>query len=195
MKKAPRIWLKNPLDILTPASPGGDSGAGGGIVVEGGKIAELVAAGNRPENIDETIDCSRHVILPGLVNTHHHFYQTLTRAHPDAINKELFDWLVALYPVWAKAVNRDSFRLATRLALTELLMSGCTTVSDHHYVYPGTIADAMDIQAEEAERLGMRMTLNRGSMDLSEKDGGLPPDSVVQSTDEILKDCDRVISA
>lgn len=183
-----RIWLKNPLAILA-------ENAGGGIVVDGAHIVALVPAGNRPGDIDETIDCSRHVILPGLINTHHHFYQTLTRAHPDAINKELFDWLKSLYPVWGRAVNRDSFRMATRLALTELLMSGCTTVSDHHYVYPGGLEDAMDIQVEEARRLGMRMTLNRGSMDLSEKDGGLPPDSVVQSTDAILKDSERVIKA
>lgn len=180
--------MKDPLAILA-------ENAGGGIVVDGAHIVALVPAGNRPGDIDETIDCSRHVILPGLINTHHHFYQTLTRAHPDAINKELFDWLKSLYPVWGRAVNRDSFRMATRLALTELLMSGCTTVSDHHYVYPGGLEDAMDIQVEEARRLGMRMTLNRGSMDLSEKDGGLPPDSVVQSTDAILKDSERVIKA
>ncbi len=183
-----RIWLKNPLAILA-------ENAQGGIVVEGSRIVEKIAAEKRPENIDETIDCSALVILPGLINTHHHFYQTLTRAHPVAINKELFDWLKSLYPVWGKAVNRDSFRLATRLALTELLMSGCTTVSDHHYVYPGGLEDAMDIQVEEAEKLGMRMTLNRGSMDLSQKDGGLPPDSVVQSTDAILRDSERVIKA
>lgn len=183
-----RIWLKQPLAILA-------EDAVGGVVVEGTRIAELVGQNKRPENIDETIDCSRHVLVPGLINTHHHFYQTLTRAHKVAINKELFDWLKALYPVWGRAVNRESFRLATRLALTELLMSGTSTVSDHHYLYPGGIEDAMDIQVEEAERLGMRITLNRGSMDLSKKDGGLPPDSVVQSTDAILTDCERVISS
>lgn len=183
-----RTWLKAPLAILA-------QGAEGGVVVEGAKIAELVPPGGKPEDISETVDCSRLVLIPGLINTHHHFYQTLTRAHPQAINKELFDWLKALYPVWGKALNRDSFRLATRLALTELLMSGCTAVSDHHYVFPTGLDDAMDIQVEEAGRLGMRMTLNRGSMDLSEKDGGLPPDSVVQTTDEILADCERVIKA
>ncbi len=186
--KPQRTWLKNPLAILAERSEGG-------LVVENGRIVERVNSNQRPENITQTIDCSEHVLLPGLINTHHHFYQTLTRAHPDAINKELFGWLKALYPIWGKAVNPESFRLATRLALTELLMSGCTTVSDHHYVYPGGLENAMDIQVEEAHRLGMRMTLNRGSMDLSEKDGGLPPDSVVQTMDEILKDCERVIKA
>ena len=183
-----RIWLRQPLAIMAER-------AGGGIVIDGSRIVELVPAGGNPSApVDEIFDCSRHVVIPGLVNTHHHFYQTLTRAHPDAINKELFNWLIALYPVWAKTVNRDSFRLATRLALTELLMSGCTTASDHQYLYPAGIEDAMDIQAEEAEALGMRITLTRGSMDLSQKDGGLPPDSVVQDIDVILADSERVIS-
>jgi len=183
-----RTWLKHPLAILA-------ENAAGGIVIEDGKIVALIKPGEQAREIDETIDCSQHVLLPGLINTHHHFYQTLTRAHPDAINKELFDWLKALYPVWGRALNRDSFRLATRLALTELLMSGCTSVSDHHYVYPDGLDDAMDIQVEEAARLGMRITLNRGSMDLSQKDGGLPPDCVVQDTDAILRDSERVINA
>ncbi len=183
-----RIWLRQPLAIMA-------EGAGGGVVTDGSRIAELVPAGGKPSApVDEVFDSSRHVVIPGLVNTHHHFYQTLTRAHPAAINKELFDWLIALYPVWAKTVNRDSFRLATRLALTELLMNGCTTASDHHYLYPAGIDDAMDIQAQEAEALGMRITLTRGSMDLSQKDGGLPPDSVVQDIDVILADSERVIS-
>jgi 8-oxoguanine deaminase len=182
-----RIWLRNPLAILADA-------AGGGLVIEGSRIVELVKAGASPSvAVDRTEDCSTHVVLPGLINTHHHFYQTLTRAHPAAINKELFDWLKALYPVWARTVNRDSFRLATRLALTELMMSGCTTASDQQYLFPAGIDDAMDIQAEEAESLGMRITLTRGSMDLSQKDGGLPPDSVVQSIDAIMADSERVI--
>jgi 8-oxoguanine deaminase len=183
---APRLWLKHPLAILA-------AGAGGGLVVEGGKIAELVPAGGVPAlPVGAAFDCSRHVVLPGLVNTHHHFYQTLTRAHPQAIDKKLFDWLKALYPVWAKAVTPESFRLATRLALTELMLSGCTTTSDHQYLYAAGIEDAIDVQAEEARAIGMRMTLNRGSMNLSAKDGGLPPDSVVQDADTILADCERV---
>jgi 8-oxoguanine deaminase len=183
---AKRLWLKQPLAILAKE-------AGGGIVIEGDRIAELVAAGKTPHlPVDANFDCSRHVVLPGLINTHHHFYQTLTRAHAKAINKELFDWLKALYPVWAKAVTPDSFRLATRLALTELMMSGCTTASDHQYLFPAGLEDALDIQAEEALAAGMRLTLNRGSMNLSVKDGGLPPDSVVQTADVILADCERV---
>jgi 8-oxoguanine deaminase len=180
------VWLKNPLGIL-------GRNAGGGIVVQGSRILELVAAGKEPQaRPDLVFDASCHVVLPGLVNTHHHFYQTLTRAHPKAINKELFDWLKALYPLWAR-LTPEALRLATRLALAELLMSGVTTTSDHHYVFPSGLDDAMDIQVDEALTLGMRMTVTRGSMNLSEKDGGLPPDSVVQDEDAILADCERVI--
>jgi len=178
------MLIKNPLAVLAV-------GAECGIVVENGKIAQLVKANETPE-CDHVFDASQHVVLPGLINTHHHFYQTLTRAHPDAINKELFDWLKALYPVWAK-LNPEAHRIATRLALTELLMSGVTTSSDHHYVFPPGLDEAMDIQVEEAAKLGVRMTVTRGSMNLSVKDGGLPPDSVVQDQDTILADCERVI--
>ena len=179
-----RLWIKRPLAVLA-------ENAAGGIVVENGLIVETVTAGFTPLH-DQSFDASQHVVIPGLVNTHHHFYQTLTRAHPNAINKELFDWLKALYPLWAR-LTPEAHRIATRLALTELMMSGVTTTSDHHYVFPGGLDDAMDIQVEEARRVGVRMTVTRGSMNLSEKDGGLPPDSVVQDHDTILVDCERVI--
>nr|WP_306269182.1 8-oxoguanine deaminase [Pararhizobium sp. IMCC3301] len=182
------LWIRNPLAILADQ-------AAAGIVVDGGRITELVPVGGTPADPDATVfDASRHVVIPGLINTHHHFFQTLTRAHPAAINKELFPWLQALYPIWAQNVKPDAFRLATRLALTELMMSGCSCASDHQYLYPGGLEDAMDIQVEEAEKLGIRMTLTRGSMNLSVKDGGLPPDSVVQDEDTILSDCERVIN-
>ncbi|MDP8998244.1 MAG: 8-oxoguanine deaminase [Pseudomonadota bacterium] len=179
-----KLWVKNPLAILA-------EGAAGGIVVENGVIVELAKRGVTPV-YDQVFDASAHVILPGLINTHHHFYQTLTRAHPDAINKELFDWLKALYPIWAR-LNPEAHRIATRLALIELMMSGVTTTSDHHYVFPAGLDDAMDFQVEEARKLGMRMTVTRGSMNLSQKDGGLPPDSVVQDHDTILADSERII--
>jgi 8-oxoguanine deaminase len=178
-----RLWIKNPLAILA-------NGAENGIIVEKGRITHLVGRGQVPAH-DHVFDASAHVVLPGLINTHHHFYQTLTRAHPRAINKELFDWLKALYPVWAR-LNPEAHRIATRLALTELMMSGVTTTSDHHYVFPPGFDDAMDIQVEEARKLGMRMTVARGSMNLSQKDGGLPPDSLVQDQDTILADSERV---
>lgn len=181
------LWLKDPLAILA-------ENAERGVVVAGGRIVELVAKGTNPTTaVDEIFEAGRHVLLPGLVNTHHHFYQTLTRAHPDAINKELFAWLKTLYPVWAR-LRPEDLAVATRLALTELLMSGVTTTSDHHYVYPQGLDEAVDIQVTEARRAGLRMTVTRGSMNLSVKDGGLPPDSVVQDEDAILADCERVIA-
>jgi len=181
-----RLWLKNPLAILA-------EGAGGGLVVEDGRIAELVPAGQSPSRpADQVFDCSRHVVLPGLINTHHHFYQTLTRAHPQAINKPLFPWLQALYPVWAR-LTPEALDAATRLALVELMLSGCTTAADHHYVFPAGLENAVDIQARVVGELGIRAMLTRGSMNLSVKDGGLPPDSVVQDEDEILADSERVL--
>src|SRR5271165_5728919 len=180
-----RTWIKDPLAIFA-------DGAERGLVVEGTRIAGRVGRGATPERIDAIFDASRHVVLPGLVNTHHHFYQTLTRAHPSAINKPLFAWLTSLYPIWAR-LKPNHLRLAARLALTELLMSGCTTAADHHYLYPAGLENAVDIEVEEARRLGIRMTVSRGSMNLSAKDGGLPPDSVVQDEDTILADSERVL--
>ena len=181
-----RLWIKTPLAILAP-------GAEGGLVVEGGRIVELVARGGAPaEPVDASFDASRHVVLPGLVNAHHHFYQTLTRAHPAAINKELFPWLQALYPIWAR-LKPAQLKVAAKLALVELMLSGCTTAADHHYLYPEGLENAVDIEAEAAREIGMRMTITRGSMNLSQKDGGLPPDSVVQSADDILADSERVL--
>ncbi|WP_460450622.1 8-oxoguanine deaminase [Alsobacter sp. SYSU BS001988] len=181
-----RLWIKDPLAIMA-------EGAGRGVVVEGGAIAACVAAGGPdPERIDAVFDASRHVVIPGLINTHHHFYQTLTRAHPAAINKELFPWLQALYPIWSR-LDPESFRVSVRLALTELLLSGCTTAADHHYLFPRGLEQAVDIEVEEARALGVRLTVTRGSMNLSQKDGGLPPDSVVQDEDEILADSERVL--
>ncbi|MBL8573135.1 MAG: 8-oxoguanine deaminase [Hyphomicrobiaceae bacterium] len=181
-----KTWIKDPIAVLA-------DGAERGFVIDGARIIELVGRGREPATaVDSIFDASRHVVLPGLVNTHHHMFQTLTRAHPSAINKELFPWLKSLYSIW-KYVQPDDFRLASRLAMTELLMSGCTAASDHHYLFPAGLDHAMDIQAEEAARVGIRMTLTRGSMNMSEKDGGLPPDSVVQDEDTVLADCERVI--
>ena len=181
-----RLWIKTPLAIFA-------DGAEGGLVVELGRIVELVARGAAPAApVEATFDASRHVVLPGLVNAHHHFFQTLTRAHPQAINKELFPWLQALYPIWAR-LKPEQLRLAAKLALVELMLSGCTTAADHHYLYPQGLENAVDIEVEAAREIGMRMTITRGSMNFSEKDGGLPPDSVVQDSDAVLADSERVL--
>ncbi len=183
-----RLWIQDPLAIFA-------EGATRGVVIEGHQIAELIAAGQEPlQPVDAIFDASNHVVLPGLINTHHHFYQTLTRALAPALGKELFDWLKALYPVWA-GLDPELLAVATELALAELLLSGCTTTSDHHYLYPPGLEQALDIQVRVASHIGMRVTLTRGSMDLSQKDGGLPPDSVVQDAQTILADCERVVNA
>jgi len=180
------IWIKNPLAIYA-------DNCAGGIVVQGKKIIELVTQGKTPKtNIDQVYDSSESVVLPGLINTHHHFYQTLTRAYPEALNQELFPWLKSLYKVWAN-IQPEMHAVATELALAELLLSGCTTASDHHYLFPSQLENAIDIQVEQAQNMGMRVVLTRGSMSLGEKDGGLPPQSVVQTDDQILQDSERLI--
>jgi len=186
-----RTWIKNPLAIWTGSSENADAG----IVVEGKRIVELVATGQQPSQLDNTaiFDASNKVVLPGLINCHHHFYQTLTRAFPNALNKELFDWLVSLYPVWA-GLDEDCIALSTELALAELMLSGCTTASDHHYLFNADINNAIDIQVDVAKRLGCRVVLTRGSMSLGESEGGLPPNSVVQSEDVILAESERLIA-
>jgi 8-oxoguanine deaminase len=138
-------------------------------------------------------DASRHVVVPGLINTHHHFYQTLTRASPAALDRELFPWLQALYPLWAR-LTPDALDAAATVAMAELLLSGCTTTTDHHYVFPAALETAIDTEIAAAQRLGIRVVLTRGSMNLSQRDGGLPPDSVVQDQDTILVDSERLIA-
>ncbi len=139
------------------------------------------------------LDCSGMIAIPGLVNTHHHFYQTLTRNIPAVQNAKLFDWLVYLYEIW-KGIDEEAVLYSSMLAMGELLKTGCTCTTDHHYLYPrGFSGDIMGIQFEAAKRLGIRFAPTRGSMSRSKKDGGLPPDSVVQNEDEILEDSRRVI--
>ena len=146
----------------------------------------------KPKTAAATFDAREHVVLPGLINTHHHFYQTLTRAVPAALDRELFPWLKALYPVWAR-LTPEALELAATVAMAELMLSGCTTTTDHHYVFPAGLEDGIDIEIAVAKRLGLRVLLTRGSMNLSERDGGLPPDSVVQDEDAILADSQRLV--
>ncbi|GHD12441.1 8-oxoguanine deaminase [Zhihengliuella salsuginis] len=190
MTPAPsRLWIKNPLAVFTA----NDLDAGGGLVVAGGRIAELVPTGGRPsEPCDATYDAGGHVLLPGLVNTHHHFYQTLTRAWGPVADAPLFPWLQKLYPVWAR-LTPEALEAAVEVALAELLLSGCTTAADHHYLFPDGLREAVDIEAAVVQRMGMRATLTRGSMSLGEDDGGLPPRSTVQGAEEILADSERLI--
>ena len=141
---------------------------------------------------DETVDASHMLCYPGLVNTHHHLYQQFSRNLSQVQNMELFDWLKTLYEVW-KNLDADVIRLSSLTGMGELMKHGCTTCFDHHYVFPAGAGDLIGAQFAAAEELGIRMHCSRGSMDLSVKDGGLPPDSVVQTVDEILADSVRLI--
>ncbi len=164
---------------------------GGYVLVEGNSIAGV---GDDPTGIvaDEVIDGEGKVLLPGFVNTHHHLYQTLFRNVPGASDRELFDWLVFLYERW-KGIDEEAVRTSAAIGCCELLLSGATTTSDHFYLFPTGHDDLFDSEVEGATRAGIRFHPCRGSMSLSKKDGGLPPDSVVQTEDEILRDCQRVI--
>jgi 8-oxoguanine deaminase len=182
------LWIRDPLAILA-------TGADRGFVVDNARIVELVPKGGAPTTANATVfDASAHVVVPGLINTHHHFYQTLTRALPTALDRELFPWLQALYPIWAR-LTPEALDLAVTVAMAELLLSGCTTTTDHHYVFPSGLANAIDIEVAAARWLGIRTVLTRGSMNLSQRDGGLPPDSVVQDEDTILADSERLIES
>ncbi|MCE7906115.1 MAG: 8-oxoguanine deaminase [Anaerolineae bacterium CFX3] len=163
----------------------------GGLFIRGGFIEEVAPVSElRNQTADEVLDLRGHVLLPGLVNTHHHFYQTLTRAVPAAQDANLFNWLKTLYPIWARLTPEDIF-VSTQTALSELALSGCTTASDHLYLFPN--GSRLDDEIAAASEIGLRLHASRGSMSLSEKDGGLPPDSVVDSEDSILKDSQRLI--
>jgi 8-oxoguanine deaminase len=162
----------------------------GGLFVRDGFLEQVGPSGELPESAEEVLDLRDHVLLPGLVNTHHHFYQTLTRAVPAAQDANLFNWLRALYPIWARLTPDDIF-VSTQTALAELALSGCTTASDHLYLYPN--GSRLDDEIEAAREMGLRLHASRGSMSLGESKGGLPPDSVVDSEDVIIEDSQRVI--
>lgn len=186
---ATRIWIKNPLAIFTA----NDLDASGGLVIVDGRIVEVLGTGQQPSTpCEQTFDAREHVVLPGLINTHHHFYQTLTRAWAPVVNQPLFPWLKTLYPVWAR-LTPEKLALASKVALAELLLSGCSTAADHHYLFPGGLENAIDVQVEAVRELGMRAMLTRGSMSLGEADGGLPPQQTVQQGEVILADSQRLI--
>lgn len=161
--------------------------SGGWLLVEDGFVRD-VGAGPEPES-DERIDLGGKVVTPGLVNTHHHLYQTLTRAR--AQEADLFTWLRELYPVWAR-VDAEAEYAAARTGLAELALSGCTTVFDHHYVFPRGRTGLVEAEVQAARELGVRIVASRGSMDLGESDGGLPPDELVEDLDAVLADTERL---
>jgi cytosine/adenosine deaminase-related metal-dependent hydrolase len=160
----------------------------GWLLVEDGVVA-AVGSGDEP-GADERVDLSGAVVTPGLVNTHHHLYQTLTRAR--AQQENLFGWLRELYPVWA-GIDAEAEYAAARTGLAELALSGCATVFDHHYVFPRGRTGLIEAEVQAARELGVRIVASRGSMDLGVSDGGLPPDELVEDIDVVLADTDRLV--
>jgi 8-oxoguanine deaminase len=161
----------------------------GSVLVENNRIKAVGLANELPQTADEVIDATGHVVLPGLINTHHHMYQSLTRAVPAAQDASLFGWLKALYPIWAR-LTPEMIRVSTQTAMAELLLTGCTTSSDHLYLYPN--GSRLDDSIEAATEIGMRFHAARGAMSVGESAGGLPPDSVVEDEHSILKDMQRL---
>jgi 8-oxoguanine deaminase len=164
--------------------------SGGGVYIRGHTIVAVGLPSELPAFADEVIDCRGKVLLPGLVNTHHHFFQTLTRAVPAAQDASLFGWLRSLYPLWAR-LTPDMLNVSATVAMAELMLSGCTTASDHLYLFPngGRLDDTIDA----ARAIGLRFHACRGAMSLGESAGGLPPDALVESENKILRDTQRVI--
>jgi 8-oxoguanine deaminase len=160
------------------------------ILIEEGKIKWLGDASRAPEHSGTVIDAAGHLVVPGLINTHHHMYQSLTRAIPSVQNAELFSWLKGLYPIWA-GLTPKMVHTSTQVAMAELLLSGCTTSSDHLYIYPNGVR--LDDSIEAAQEIGMRFVATRGSMSVGQSQGGLPPDAVVEKEDAILRETQRLI--
>ncbi len=160
------------------------------IFVRGNRIEAIGPAGQLPQQADTVLDARNHLVTPGLVNTHHHMFQSLTRALPAVQNAELFGWLRGLYPIWA-GLTPEMVRVSTQVAMAELLMSGCTTSSDHLYIYPNGVR--LDDSIDAARATGMRFVACRGSMSVGQSKGGLPPDNLVEDEAFILKDSQRLI--
>ena len=179
-------------EIVVTMDDAGTEIAGGSILLQDGAITWVGSSGTRPQEAEgaDVIDGRGTVAVPGLVNTHHHLYQTLTRAR--AREQGLFGWLTELYPVWA-GIDAEWERAAAAVGLAELALSGCTTTTDHHYVFPEGQPGLLEAEIDAAREIGLRFHPCRGSMDLGASDGGLPPDRIVQDTDAALSDTEEAI--
>jgi cytosine/adenosine deaminase-related metal-dependent hydrolase len=167
--------------------------AGGWVAVTGGVVSALGGPADPRPTATRSLDAGGCLVTPGLVNTHHHLYQNLTRAYGPALRGSLFDWLNTLYPLWTR-LDEEAANVSAYVGLTELALGGCTTSTDHLYVFPRGAGDLVSAEIAAATELGVRFHPTRGSMSLSQKDGGLPPDSVVQDDDEILADSERLVA-
>jgi len=195
------ILLKDCFRVVRPrygagreAGSAADDLSGVDVLIDGRRIAAIGKGLSVPEGAAcQVVEASRHVVMPGLVDTHHHFYQTLTRNVPAVQDAKLFDWLVYLYEVW-KGIDEEAVYWSSMLALAELAKTGCTLTTDHHYLYPRSFTgDLPGLQFKAAAEIGLRFAPTRGSMSRSKKDGGLPPDSVVQDEDEILAQSEETL--
>jgi cytosine/adenosine deaminase-related metal-dependent hydrolase len=167
--------------------------AGGWVAVTGGMVEAVGGPFDAPPEANTVLDASNCLVTPGLINTHHHIYQNLTRAHRPSTQATLFEWLTTLYPLWSR-LDEEAAYVSAWVGLAELALGGCTTSTDHLYVHPSTGGDLITAEITAAKELGIRFHPTRGSMSLSQKDGGLPPDSVVQDDDEILADSERLVA-
>ena len=183
------LLIHNAHTIAT-LNDAGDEFRYASVFVRGNTIEAIGPAAQLPSSADRVIDAQHHVVIPGMVNTHHHMSQSLTRAIPGVQNAELFSWLTGLYPIWA-GLQPDMIYASTQTAMAELLLSGCTTSSDHLYIYPNGVK--LDDCIAAAQEIGMRFVATRGSMSVGQSKGGLPPDRVVEQEDAILKDTQRLI--
>ncbi len=186
-----RILIENALVVVTMDAAGRE--LKGGYIVTNGPAIESVSDTKPEGEFDRVIDATGQIVIPGLINTHHHLYQTLTRVVPFVQDAKLFDWLTGLYRIW-REIDVDGCRVGAAVGLAELLLSGCTTVADHFYLFPQSQPKTLlDESIRQAARLGVRFHPTRGSMSMGQSKGGLPPDDVVQDEAEILRDCERVI--
>ena len=165
---------------------------GGWVAITGGLVSGVGAPGTEPTGAAEVVRANGCLVTPGLVNSHHHIYQNLTRSYGPATNGTLFQWLTTLYPLWSR-LDEEAAYISAWIGLAELALGGCTTSTDHLYVHPRGGGDLVTAEIAAAVELGFRFHPTRGSMSLSQKDGGLPPDSVVQGDDEILADSERLV--
>jgi cytosine/adenosine deaminase-related metal-dependent hydrolase len=183
------LLVKN-ADLLLTMDPPSGRIAGGGVFVRENVIEQVGPSKSLPTEADRVIDATGMLVLPGLINTHHHLYQTLTRALPGAQDVELFDWLTRLYPVWGE-MDDGAVYVSALIGMAELILSGCTTTTDHLYIYPH--GSSLDATVRAAQEIGIRFHPTRGSMSLGKSKGGLPPDHLVEAEAGILRDCRRVI--
>jgi len=185
------LLLKN-IDTLVTMDADRRELSGASVFCRNGVIEAVGQSHDLPDTAEEVIDLSGHIVIPGMINTHHHLFQNLTRVLPDAQNETLFGWLKTLYPIWSR-LHPDAIQAAVALGLAELALTGCTTSSDHQYIFPN--GSRLDDSIAAAEDVGVRFTATRGSMSIGESKGGLPPDYLIEDETFIMKESERVVDA